>query len=99
MRHVVVVGVPGLDPGGAQRLDQPQAVGAQDVVATGDDGGGRQPAQVGAEPFVSVNIGCGSGEEAADWLEYMTASQPTALAKARAANGHSRDDSEVSVNG
>ena len=27
-------------------------------------------------------------EEAADWLEYMTAAQPTTLAKERAANGH-----------
>ena len=44
--------------------------------------------QIGAEAYVSVNIGSGSPEEAADWLEYMTADKPTTLAKERAANGH-----------
>ena len=44
--------------------------------------------QIGAEAFLSVNIGSGTVEEAADWLEYMTASKPTTLAKERAANGH-----------
>ena len=44
--------------------------------------------QIGAEAYVSVNIGSGSAEEAADWLEYMTADKPTTLAKERAANGH-----------
>ncbi len=45
-------------------------------------------AQVGADPYVSVNIGSGTVKEAADWTEYMTASQPTALEQERAANGH-----------
>ncbi|MGC1301643.1 MAG: alpha-L-arabinofuranosidase C-terminal domain-containing protein, partial [Caulobacteraceae bacterium] len=44
--------------------------------------------QIGAEAYVSVNVGSGTAEEAADWLEYMTADKPTALAKARATNGH-----------
>ena len=44
--------------------------------------------QIGAEAYLSVNIGSGSVEEAADWLEYMTADKPTTLAKERAANGH-----------
>jgi len=44
--------------------------------------------QIGSEAYVSVNVGSGSAHEAADWLEYMTASQPTTLAKERAANGH-----------
>ena len=44
--------------------------------------------QIGADAYVSVNIGSGSPEEAADWLEYMTADKPTTLAKERAANGH-----------
>jgi alpha-N-arabinofuranosidase len=43
--------------------------------------------QIGAEIFLSVNIGSGTAEEAADWLEYMTADKPTTLAKERAANG------------
>lgn len=44
--------------------------------------------QIGAQAFVSVNIGSGTPAEAADWMEYMTASQPTNLEKERAANGH-----------
>lgn len=45
--------------------------------------------QIGSEAYVSVNVGSGTPQEAADWLEYMTAAQPTTLAKERAANGHS----------
>jgi len=44
--------------------------------------------QIGAEAFVSVNVGSGTPQEAAEWLEYLTTEQPTALAKERAANGH-----------
>jgi alpha-L-arabinofuranosidase len=44
--------------------------------------------QIGAEAYLSVNVGSGTPHEAADWLEYMTAAQPTTLAKERAANGH-----------
>ena len=44
--------------------------------------------QIGSEAFLSVNVGSGSPEEAADWLEYLTADKPTTLAKQRAANGH-----------
>lgn len=44
--------------------------------------------QIGAEAYVSVNVGSGTPREAAEWLEYMTAAQPTTLAKERSANGH-----------
>ncbi len=44
--------------------------------------------QIGADAFISENIGSGTVEEAADWFEYMTSVQPTTLAKLRAANGH-----------
>jgi alpha-L-arabinofuranosidase len=44
--------------------------------------------QIGAEPYLSVNVGSGTVQEAAEWLEYLTATQPTALAGERAANGH-----------
>ena len=44
--------------------------------------------QIGAEAFISVNVGSGTPQEAADWFEYMTTDQPTTLAKQRAANGH-----------
>ncbi|MFL6748688.1 MAG: alpha-N-arabinofuranosidase [Sphingomicrobium sp.] len=44
--------------------------------------------QIGAEAFISVNVGSGTVEEAADWFEYMTTDKPTTLATERAANGH-----------
>ena len=44
--------------------------------------------QIGAEAYLSVNVGSGTPQEAAEWLEYLTAAQPTELAKERAANGH-----------
>src|SRR5215467_13708177 len=44
--------------------------------------------QIGADAYVSINVGSGTPQEAAEWLEYMTAAQPTTLAKERAANGH-----------
>jgi alpha-N-arabinofuranosidase len=44
--------------------------------------------QIGSQAYVSVNVGSGTPREAAEWLEYMTAASPTALAKERAANGH-----------
>ncbi len=44
--------------------------------------------QIGSQAYVSINVGSGTPREAAEWLEYMTAAQPTALAKERAANGH-----------
>ena len=44
--------------------------------------------QIGADAYLSINVGSGTPAEAADWLEYLTTSQPTGLAKERAANGH-----------
>jgi len=44
--------------------------------------------QIGADAYVSLNVGSGTPREAAEWLEYMTAAQPTTLAKERTANGH-----------
>lgn len=44
--------------------------------------------QIGADAFISENIGSGTVKEAADWFEYMTSDKPTALAKLRSANGH-----------
>lgn len=43
--------------------------------------------QIGADAYISANVGSGTRQEAAEWLEYLTAEQ-TALAEERAANGH-----------
>lgn len=45
-------------------------------------------AQIGSKAYLSINVGSGTVAESADWLEYLTTAQPTALAKERAANGH-----------
>ncbi|MGN6588831.1 MAG: alpha-N-arabinofuranosidase [Sphingomicrobium sp.] len=44
--------------------------------------------QIGADAFISENVGSGTVQEAADWFEYMTSDKPTTLAKLRATNGH-----------
>src|SRR5688572_212064 len=44
--------------------------------------------QIGSDAYISINLGSGTVQEAADWMEYLTTPQPTALAKERAANGH-----------
>ena len=43
--------------------------------------------QIGADAYLSVNVGSGTPSEAADWLEYLTTAQPTALARDRESNG------------
>ncbi len=43
--------------------------------------------QVGAKPFVSVNVGSGSVKEADDWMRYISAPTESGPGKARAANG------------
>lgn len=42
---------------------------------------------IGADAYVNANVGTGTPQEAAEWLEYMTAAQDTTLAKERKANG------------
>ena len=44
--------------------------------------------QIGSEAYLSLNVGSGTPQEAAEWLEYLTTPQPTTLQKERAANGH-----------
>lgn len=42
--------------------------------------------QIGSAAFISANVGSGTVQETADWLEYLTA-EGTMLARERAANG------------
>src|SRR3954468_7843353 len=44
--------------------------------------------QIGSEAYLSVNLGSGTPQQAAEWMEYLTTAQPTALGKERTANGH-----------
>ena len=43
---------------------------------------------VGCEPFICVNAGNGSPEEAREWVDYCNAPADTPMGKLRAANGH-----------
>jgi alpha-N-arabinofuranosidase len=44
--------------------------------------------QIGSDAHIVANVGTGTVQEAAQWLEYLTTDKPTTLAKERAANGH-----------
>jgi len=43
--------------------------------------------QIGAEPYIAANVGSGTPQEMADWIEYMTFGGDSTVAKRRAANG------------
>ncbi len=43
---------------------------------------------VGAEPYVCLNLGSGSVQEAVEWVEYCNSDKDTAPARLRAANGN-----------
>ena len=43
--------------------------------------------QIGADAYVSVNVGSGTIEEASDWIAYITADERTTAGQERAANG------------
>jgi alpha-N-arabinofuranosidase len=44
--------------------------------------------QLGADAYVNGNVGTGSPQEMAEWVEYMTADGKSSLATLRASNGH-----------
>lgn len=46
--------------------------------------------QIGADAYINANVGTGSPQEAAQWLEYMTGNQDTTLVKERRANGRDK---------
>ena len=43
---------------------------------------------VGCEPMICINVGDGTPQEAADWVEYCNGSVDTPMGKLRAKNGH-----------
>ncbi len=45
---------------------------------------------IGADAYVNANVGTGSPQEAAQWLEYMTGEQDTTLVQERRANGRDK---------
>jgi len=43
---------------------------------------------IGADAYINGNLGTGSAREMAEWLQYLTSNQATALTAERARNGH-----------
>lgn len=43
--------------------------------------------QIGAEPYLAVNVGSGTVREAIDWVEYVTANDESPMAQLRRKNG------------
>ena len=46
--------------------------------------------QLGADAYVSINVGTGSPREMAEWVEYMTSDSDSTLANLRRANGRKK---------
>jgi len=46
--------------------------------------------RIGAEPYICINAGLGSVDEARQWVEYCNETRPTYWAKQRAKNGHEK---------
>lgn len=60
-------------------VTEPNAVGTNEFMNFSE--------AVGAEPYVSGNVGSGTQQEMADWIEYMTSPTASTLANERRANG------------
>ena len=45
---------------------------------------------LGCEPYISGNVGSGTGKEMAQWVEYMTSDGDTPMARLRRANGRDK---------
>jgi alpha-L-arabinofuranosidase len=69
--------LPGYDK--AWRVEDPNTFGTDEFIAL--------CRRVGAEPYLCTNAGTGTGEEAANWLEYCNLPPHTRWALQRAANG------------
>jgi len=46
--------------------------------------------QIGAEPFISVNVGSGTVQEMMEWIEYMTSDADSPMTRLRKANGREK---------
>ena len=46
--------------------------------------------QIGCEPYIALNMGSGTVQEAADWIEYMTFDGDSELARQRKENGREK---------
>lgn len=63
-------------------VPEPNAVGTHEFFDLAE--------QLGSEAYVNGNLGTGSAQEMAEWLEYMTADGPSTLAQQRRTNGRDK---------
>jgi alpha-L-arabinofuranosidase len=68
----------GIGPERTPAVGEPNTFGTDEFMDFAD--------QIGTEAYISVNLGSGTAMEAADWFEYMTATD--GLGAQRAKNGH-----------
>jgi len=61
------------------RVADSHAIGTHEFLGLCED--------LGAEPYLALNVGSGSVQEACDWVEYVNGTAPTDLAQERIANG------------
>ncbi|MBV8034598.1 alpha-L-arabinofuranosidase C-terminal domain-containing protein [Roseateles sp.] len=61
---------------------EPNAVGTHEFMDLAE--------QLGSEVYINANLGSGTVQEMAEWLEYLTAEGDTALARERRANGRDK---------
>jgi alpha-N-arabinofuranosidase len=61
------------------RVADTNAIGTHEFLGLCED--------LGAEPYLALNVGSGSVQEACDWVEYVNGAAPTNLGAERAANG------------
>ena len=72
----------------AERRRRPNLIwGGEEDNRFGTDEFIRYCRAVGAEPYISVNMGTGSAEEAANWVEYCNGTGTTTYAELRRKNG------------
>ncbi|MDT7838890.1 alpha-N-arabinofuranosidase [Aquabacterium sp. OR-4] len=63
-------------------VPEPNAVGTHEFFDLAE--------MLGAETYVNANLGTGTPQEMAEWLEYLTSDGPGSLAQARRANGRDK---------
>ena len=78
----------GIGPGARRRRSIPTGAASSSRTPSARTSSWTSSTRSAAGPICRSTSGPGTPQEAAEWLEYLTAAQPTALQKERAANGH-----------
>jgi alpha-L-arabinofuranosidase len=78
----------GIGPGDTRPVRPELAWGGTESNQFGTDEFIQYCAELGAEPYVCLNMGSGTLEEALAWVEYCNSARPTYWADRRRANGH-----------